>query len=134
MTDFDPTAIPVADLVGDALVCVAPEATLQSVAATLHDQGIGAVGVGTAEDLVGVISERDVVAAVAAGIATDTSAGDLAHRELVWADPEATAGEVANEMMEHWIRHMLVGRPGAVVGMISARDLLGVFAADTDLG
>jgi CBS domain-containing protein len=33
-------------------------------------------------------------------------------------------------MMEHYIRHMLVERDGALAGVVSARDLLGVYTSD----
>jgi CBS domain-containing protein len=37
--------------------------------------------------------------------------------------------EVAEEMMEHYVRHVLVEDAGRVVGIVSARDLLGAYAA-----
>jgi CBS domain-containing protein len=49
---------------------------------------------------------------------------------LVWCDAEATVEEVAVQMMEHYIRHVLVERDGALVGIVSARDLLGVYSAE----
>ena len=48
-------------------------------------------------------------------------------------DREATADEVAVQMMDHYIRHVLVERDGALVGIVSARDLLGLYCADADL-
>jgi CBS domain-containing protein len=36
---------------------------------------------------------------------------------------------VATEMMEHWARHALVEEDGRLVGIVSARDLLGAYAA-----
>lgn len=134
MFDFDASDMPVADVVGDALVTVAPDADLRTLAEVMLDKGVGCIGVTEGDALRGVISERDVVRAVAEGRDPATTAGDLAHTELVWADPAASVLEVAEEMMEQWIRHVLVGDPANIVGMVSARDLLAVFAANAEAG
>lgn len=51
------------------------------------------------------------------------------HRELVWCDASATIAEVATEMMEHDVRHVLVEDDGRLVGVVPARDLLGAYAS-----
>ena len=45
----------------------------------------------------------------------------------MWCDAEATVDQVAARMMDRYIRHVLVERDGALVGIVSARDLLGVY-------
>ena len=63
-------------------------------------------------------------------------ASDIASTKLVWCDAEATVSQVATRMMDHYIRHVLVERDGALAGIVSARDLLGVYSAygaDPDL-
>jgi CBS domain-containing protein len=45
----------------------------------------------------------------------------------VWCDADATVAEAAVRMMECWIRHILVERAGRLVGVVSARDLLGAY-------
>lgn len=129
----DPNAITVSALVGDAVICVSPQTTLYEIAEEMTNGDISALGVGTAEALLGVISERDVVRAVAARLdPASTTAMDLAKTELIWADPTATIAEVANEMMDRWVRHVLVGSPTDLLGIVSARDLLGTYAARDD--
>jgi len=127
---LDPSSLPIADLTGDTVICVPPSSSLREVAETLTTQGIGAVGVGSPAEIVGIVSERDVVGAVAAGFESAvTTAADIAETELVWATPESTVAEVAAEMLDHWVRHVLVGTEGKVVGIVSARDLLGAYSA-----
>ena len=58
-----------------------------------------------------------------------TRAIDIAHTRLVWCDAESTVAEVAEEMMEHYVRHVLVEDEGLVIGIVSARDLLGAYAS-----
>jgi CBS domain-containing protein len=76
------------------------------------------------------VSERDVVAALAKGRdPSTTTARDIAQVDLVWCDVTATVAEVAVEMMERYVRHVLVEADGRLVGIVSARDVLGVYAA-----
>jgi CBS domain-containing protein len=125
----------VSTLISDAITRVAPEATLSAVAEVLAAADVGAVVVGDGDRPVGIISERDVVRAIVHHRALDTtSASDIATTELVWCDASATVAEVAMEMCDQYVRHVLVEEDGRLVGIVSARDLLGVYAAgDADL-
>src|SRR4051812_28390461 len=121
--------MPVGTLVGAAVIRVAPNASLFEVAGVLAKDDIGAVVVGDEPTVVGVISERDIIRAVAADTNVRTTrAYEIAHTDLIWCDATATVGEVAAEMMERWVRHVLVETAGSLVGIVSARDLLGVYA------
>ena len=117
----------IANLTGDDVVCVAPEDSLVDVALKLVGADIGAVVVGTTDDVRGICSERDLVRAIAdrLDLAT-TPVSRIATTELVWADATASVDEVAEQMMEHWVRHVLVEQDAMLVGMVSARDVLGV--------
>jgi CBS domain-containing protein len=110
---------------------ISPTATLFEVAAALTDGDLGVIVVGDADHVEAVVSERDVVRAVAAGrdLAT-TRAIDVAHRQIVWCEASAPLAEVANEMMVQYVRHVLLEDRGKLVGIVSARDLLGAYAAD----
>ncbi|MCB1255526.1 MAG: CBS domain-containing protein [Microthrixaceae bacterium] len=123
MSNFEPDQLAIASLVGAEVVQVPSTASLQDVAARMNEDGISAVGVGD-ETLVGVITERDIVRAVAIGSDPLTPAIELAETNLFWTDPESTVAEVAEEMMTRWIRHVFVGQPGNLVGIVSMRDLL----------
>jgi CBS domain-containing protein len=122
---------PVSALMADAVVQVAPDTTLFEVADALTRDAIGVVAVSNGSRVVGVVSERDVVAAVSARLPLDrTTAMEVATTELAWCDAESTVCEVANEMTERYVRHVLVERDGALVGVVSGRDLLGYYASE----
>jgi CBS domain-containing protein len=123
--------LPISALAGDDVRRVTPAATLLDVAIALADADIGVIAVEDHGQLVGVVSERDVVRALAHGLVPETTrALDVASKELVWCDQEATVDMVAVEMLEHWVRHVFVERDGRLVGVVSARDLLGAYADD----
>ncbi len=64
--------------VSDDLISIEPEATLRQVAQRLSAEGVGALVVTDGERVIGIISERDVVRAVAAGKDLDaTTAAEL---------------------------------------------------------
>ena len=86
--------------------------------------------VGTADQVEGVVSERDLVRAVALGRDPETTlVSDVASTRLVWCDVTATVAEVGELMMEEYVRHVLVEDAGQLAGVVSARDLLGAYVA-----
>lgn len=134
MTDSSvPGSTGVSRLIGDEVVRAPVDATVREVSQILLAGGMGAVVLGDEDRPIALVSERDVVAAVAAGHdPLDTPAMEVASTELVWCDVEATVDEVATEMMEHYIRHVLVEDDGQLVGLVSARDLLGTYCAGVE--
>ena len=126
---------PISLVTGDPVARVVTDATVADVAKAIVASDVGAVVVGDGELPAALVSERDIVRVVAAGKdPASVRALDVASTELVWCDAEGTVDEVAVRMMERYIRHVLVERDGALVGIVSARDLLGVYSAEADLG
>lgn len=124
-------SLPVSALIGDELITVTPGTTIDEVARLLQDAGISIVAVGEPTAVEGVVSERDVVAVVARGDDPRTvTAGDVASRELVWCQADSTVPAVANEMFDRYVRHVLVANTNGLAGIVSARDLLGVYASE----
>jgi CBS domain-containing protein len=122
-------AAPVSLFAADAVVVLPADVTLQTVADELAGDQIGLVVLGSVDDIEGVVSERDVVRAVAAGLdPIDTPARAVATAKLVWCDDTATVDEVAGLMMEAYLRHVLLEADGQLSGIVSARDLLGAYA------
>jgi CBS domain-containing protein len=123
-------SLPVSALSADSVLRVDPDADLWTVAAALAAADVGILVVGQGDDVQGVVSERDVVRALAAhrGVG-ETTAAEIAHRDLVWCDAHADVADVAEEMMEHYVRHVLIEDEGELVGIVSARDLLGAYAS-----
>lgn len=125
--------MPIDSLIGDDVVTVADDATLRDVAQTLTGADISAVVVGSPGSVTGVVSERDIVHAVAEGTDPATTlAKAVASSTIVWADVATSVGDVAEKMMEQWVRHVLVEKEGDLVGIVSARDLLGLYASSDD--
>lgn len=126
-------AISIDTLIGAGVVRVATDASVADVAKAIADKNIGAVIVGDEERPTALVSERDVVRVVAGGRDPGgVLARDIASTSLVWCEADDTVGEAAIRMTDREIRHLLVERDGALAGIVSSRDLLGVYATDVD--
>lgn len=129
--------LPISTVTGDPVARVAADASLADAARALVTENVGAMVVGDDDNPGALVSERDIVRAVAAGMDLESvRAIDVASTKLVWCDADATVDEVATRMMDRYIRHILVERDGALLGIVSARDVLGVYCsgAELDLG
>lgn len=131
--DFPPNvsggAAPISLFVSDSVVTVAPTATLRDVAATIVQETVGCAVVGTLDQVDGIVSERDVTQLVAQGGDPDAvTAASLTDRPLVWVDQNSTVEEVADEMLQGYVRHVLVGDNGLLVGVVSMRDVIAAYA------
>ena len=126
-------SIQVSTITGDSVVRVAADATVADVAAAIVGNEVGAIVVGDDPRPEALVTERDVARVVASGQdPSSVPAADVASKKLIWCDADDTVARVATRMMDRYIRHVLVERDGALVGIVSARDLLGVYAADAD--
>jgi CBS domain-containing protein len=112
----------------DGVVKMAPSTSLRAAAQMIADASVGCILVGEASTLEGVVSERDIVRAVATGLDLDTTTlAAVESTRLVWASPESTIAEVAHEMMQDYVRHVLVGHEGEAVGVVSMRDVIAAY-------
>jgi CBS domain-containing protein len=103
-------------------VFVADDATLREVAVLLEREGIGAAIVGSGT---GIVSERDIVRALAEGADPDReTAGNVDTLDVVTIDGAAPIDTALNEMLDNEIRHLPIMRNGRVVGVVSMRDML----------
>jgi CBS domain-containing protein len=129
-------SMPVTAFLGDNVKTIPPESSVLDVVAALADADVGLLALGEGRQVTGVVSERDVVRSLAKGMdPATTNALDIASTKLVWCDASASVADVATEMLEHYVRHVLVEEDGHLVGMVSARDLLGAYAsADAEEG
>jgi len=112
---------------GRHVVTAAPTATIAEVAQILSDKRIGAALVqDSANQLLGIVSERDIVRSLAAnGVRTlEMTAGQLMTRALRTASPHTTVAEAMHEMTIGRFRHMPVIDRGALVGVISIGDVV----------
>jgi CBS domain-containing protein len=108
------------------LLTVSPGDSLSEVAQRMVDRDVGAVLVTDGSELSGILTERDVLRAVAAGIQDDTVVADWMTRDPETMDPGDTTQQAAVLMIHGGFRHLPVVEGKEVVGMLSIRDLMRV--------
>jgi CBS domain-containing protein len=108
------------------VVVVAGDELLTDAAARMHDHQVGSLAVLAGRDLVGIFTERDLARAIAWGADPKlTTVADYMTTQPVSVELDTDVHEVVLAMLELECRHLPVLEAGAVVGMVSIRDLLG---------
>lgn len=111
---------------GDAIFAIRPDLRLTDACSELDRRRVGALIVCDDDRVVGVISERDVVKAVARDGATalERPVAEFMSRDVVFADPAETVAILMGRMTDRRIRHLPVMREGRLVGVISIGDVV----------
>ena len=119
----------VSDLQHHELFTAQADESLDVAADRLSWHQVGALPVLEGQHLVGIITERDVTAAMAEGAdPVTTPVSDYMTPAPEVLRPDSDLADAAHLMLELGIRHLPVVRGGRLVGVLSMRDLLGADA------
>ena len=119
----------VSEIMTNAAVTDQSDDTLVEAARKMWKQQTGSLLVVDGEDLVGIVTERDILKAVANGISlNETRISEIMSKDLMTVGPGTSLREAAKVMADKWIRHLPVRDGGKLVGVLSQRDLAGVLA------
>jgi CBS domain-containing protein len=120
----------VGEIMATELVQVDAGAPLTEAAASMNEHRVGAALVLAGERLAGILTERDVLRAVAEGRVEGTTVGEwmTGHPETV--EPTDSTSTAAALMIHGGFRHLPVVELGGVVGIVSIRDLMRVVLDD----
>jgi CBS domain-containing protein len=114
------------------VLVVGPEHTLRQAARLMSARGVGsAVVIDPESSGVGIMTERDVLKAIGAGLDPDVERTS-AHItwDVVYAGPDWTLEAAAVAMARGGFRHLVVLDGDEVLGVISVRDIMRVWARD----
>lgn len=107
------------------LLTVDPQATLRRAAKVMTERGVGCAVVIENEKVAGIVTERDILRAIAADQSMDdTTVNDIMTRHVVSGAPGWDIVRAAKAMTEGGFRHLLVMEMDDPVGIVSLRDLL----------
>jgi CBS domain-containing protein len=113
------------------LLTVGPLVPLTEVAKRMVSRDVGAVLVMEGERLVGILTERDMLRAVAAGLDDSTPVNDRMTRDPDTLESDETTRQAATLMIHGGFRHLPIVEGDEVVGMLSIRDLMRVVLDDS---
>ena len=107
------------------LVTIAPDASLRRASEVMTDRGVGCAVVMENEQIAGIITERDILHAVAGKKNVDeTSVESAMTREVVSGAPGWDIIRAVNTMTEGGFRHLLICEMNDPIGIVSLRDLM----------
>jgi len=114
----------VGEAMSTTLLTVDATETLTDAAAQMDARGVGAVLVMNGERLSGILTERDVLRAVATGGVEGTNVGAWMTHDPDTIRPDERPGHAAAIMLHGGFRHLPVLDGDKAVGIISIRDLM----------
>ncbi len=106
---------------------IAPDSSITDAKDYMKDKGIGAVSVKSGDELVGILTERDILwkCDLRDDLSLETVESKMTPvKDIVSVNPNVDLEECFNLMDAHRIRHLPVVEDGDLVGMISIRDLV----------
>jgi CBS domain-containing protein len=120
----------IAEIMSRGLLTVGPGSSLQEAARQMDERHVGAALVLEGDALRGIVTERDVLRAVAAGPIEDISVADCMTHHPETIEASETTGLAASLMIHGGFRHLPVLDGERVVGIVSIRDLMRVTLDD----
>jgi CBS domain-containing protein len=111
---------------GPEVITARPDQTLETAARLMTERRIGSVLVRDGDEVVGILSERDVVRAIAqhGAAALTQSVASAMTRDVVFGEPGDTVDKVLGLMTERRIRHLPVKDHGRLIGLVSIGDVV----------
>lgn len=114
-------------------VAVGPDRTITDVARVMTSSGIGTVVVLDGEDLVGIVTDRDLVRrGLAVGVPPDARIDGLMSSPVITIDADADLHEAVETFGRHALRRLAVVEQGRFLGIVSLDDLLVDLSHDLD--
>jgi CBS domain-containing protein len=123
----------VREAMSKSVLMVGPDHSLRQTAELMSARRIGsAVVVDPDGSGIGIVTERDILYAIGAGLDPDVerTAGHITW-DVVYAGPSWTIEDAADAMVRGGFRHLVVLEGDEVLGIISVRDILRVLAPRT---
>jgi CBS domain-containing protein len=100
-------------------------ATVVDAARLMREEHIGSLPITDGEQLVGMITDRDITTRVVAEAADPkvTSVGDVYSGDLVSVEPDNDLQEALQLMARHQVRRLPVVESGRLVGIVAQADI-----------
>jgi CBS domain-containing protein len=121
-----PTVNEILEQKGSGVIALSPTDSVLTAAEVMNEKDIGGVAVIADGRLVGIFTERDVLKRVVARQLdpASTPLADVMTTPVLCCAPGATVDECAALMTARHVRHLPIGGPDGLTGMITIRDLL----------
>ena len=104
---------------------IGASASVVEAARLMREEDIGSLPITDDEELVGMITDRDITTRVVAEAADPTSMSveDVYSRDLVSVEPDEDLDEALQLMARHQVRRLPVVENGRLVGIVAQADI-----------
>jgi len=124
--DLDNVYRPLSVLMATGLATIPSDASLRAAAQLMREKRIGSLLTSEAGEIVGIVTERDLVWKGLAGNRDldSTHVSAVMSSPLLGIDVNRTIRDASKAMAEEGVRHLAVTESGKIVGVLSVRDLV----------
>lgn len=127
--------VTVREIMAPTPITARPEATILEVSRIMRDEDVGVVLISENAELLGLVTDRDlVVRALATGLGPDTPVRTACSERLCSVGPGTDVGQAADLMRSVAVRRLPVVQDGHPIGVVSLGDIAAVGAPDSVLG
>jgi CBS domain-containing protein len=111
---------------GDAVITIGVFESVSDAMDTMVEHNIAALVLTNGAEVIGVVSERDILRAISDGGVSilDAPVGHIVTGRLIAVSPEETTKRVMRLMTHSRIRHLPVMESGQLVGIVSVGDIV----------
>jgi len=103
---------------------VKPTDTAKSAVVTMNKHHIGSVIVSDGKEVLGIITERDMLRAFAKSLKPSTEVKKLMTKGVITIEHKATLEKAADKMIKYAIKRLVVTKNGECVGIVTLTDLI----------
>jgi CBS domain-containing protein len=115
----------VADVMTKDVLTVDPADSIGEAAEKMNDRGVGALIVSDFGSIIGILTERDILRAVAYRThSAETRVRQWMTADVVTVPPSMPVEEATRLMLDRNFRHLPVVEEGRPIGIVSIRDLV----------
>ncbi|BDC18200.1 CBS domain-containing protein [Acidianus sp. HS-5] len=121
------------ELINRPPVAISFSASLKDCAKVMRKENIGSLLVVEGDTPKGIITERDIIQAIADDYPLETPASKVMSTNLITAEASTDVSDAALLMTNNKIRHLVITENGKIIGVISLRDVarsLGLITTD----
>ncbi|HLC67415.1 MAG TPA: CBS domain-containing protein [archaeon] len=113
----------VQDIMIRNVICADPSISIRDAAKIMTDNHIGGIVLKKDENVVGIVTDRDVLEAVA-GEKEDENVSDIMSRYVISVEPDTTIDHAAEIMIKNKIKRLPVMKGEKLLGIITSTDIV----------
>lgn len=118
-------SVKVSQLIGRGIISVDSSTPIREAVKVMANNNIGFLVIMNSGKMVGVVSERDVIRAIAKGVDLGEPIINISTRNIITVNANASIYEAADLMHRFNIRHLVVtDESGSPIGVLSIRDVI----------